>query len=329
MLSAGRPTGAPDALVAYAEGVLDSRDGGGSGRRWTFALVACITLLAAGERASAAPLDAVQTAAEVRDYWTPQRMENAIPLGPLGAGNPTAKRRGGTAKPVKHPSRKPFRSHGKVFFTLDTDYVCSGTAVRSPAGTAVWTAGHCTYGSTGLLTTGYASNWEFVPAYRNGHAPFGEWPKTRLRTTPQWKASSEGCLPLTACGDVAHDFGAANVAKLGGKTLQQRVGGRGISFNGERDRTYKAIGFPQAPPFDGESMQFCKSAYQGPDNSQGNPPPMRINCDMTGGSSGGGWIAGGRVASVVSYGYKGEPNHLYGPYQGDVARNLYNGIKNG
>jgi V8-like Glu-specific endopeptidase len=313
--------------------VFRARDGGQGIRRRSMSAIALVAFAWAVPHASAQDLDpaglvpVAQDPAQVREYWTAERMRDAIPIDSLGAISPRAKAGSTAAKPVKHPSQKPYRSHGKVFFTLDTDYVCSGTALRSPAGTVVWTAGHCTYGSTGLLSTGYASNWEFVPAYKHGHAPFGEWPKTSLRTTPQWKASSDGCTALEACGDVAHDFGAANVAKLGGKTLQQRVGGRGISFNGPRDRTYKPIGFPQEPPFDGETMQFCKSAYQGADSGQGNPAPMRIHCDMTGGSSGGGWIAGGKVASVVSYGYGTEPNNLYGPYQGSSAQALFNQVK--
>ena len=54
-----------------------------------------------------------------------------------------------------------------------------------------------------------------------------------------------------------------------------------------------------------------------------NPPTMGIDCDMTGGSSGGGWIAGGSVVSVNSYGYTTLPNVMFGPYQGSVAQSLY------
>ena len=50
---------------------------------------------------------------------------------------------------------------------------------------------------------------------------------------------------------------------------------------------------------------------------------MAIRCDMTGGSSGGGWIVGGNVYSVNSYGYLTQPNVMYGPYQGSVAQQLY------
>jgi V8-like Glu-specific endopeptidase len=294
------------------------------------ALAAAALGVAAQPAAAAEP--GSQRPAAIRDYWTPERMRDAVPPRPLVSPF-QARRRGTIAKPVRGYRQKPNRSHGKVFFTLGgVDYVCSGTAVEAPGENVVWTAGHCVFGATGPLQTGYASNFEFVPAYRNGNSPFGEWPKQRqkgLDTTRQWRRSSEGCVPFTSCGDVAHDFGAANVVKRNGKTLQEVVGGRGIQFNGPRDRRYKAIGYPAEAPFDGERMYACRSDYRGADNAQGNPPPMRIRCDMTGGSSGGGWIADGEVASVVSYGYSDEPNRLYGPYQGAAARSLYDDVKSG
>jgi hypothetical protein len=59
------------------------------------------------------------------------------------------------------------------------------------------------------------------------------------------------------------------------------------------------------------------------DDTSANPPTIGIDCDMTGGSSGGGWIAGGSVASVNSYGYRTLRNVMFGPYQGSVAQSLY------
>ena len=55
-------------------------------------------------------------------------------------------------------------------------------------------------------------------------------------------------------------------------------------------------------------------------------------CDMTPGASGGGWVIKRPyrhhfrhyLASVTSYGYVFDPGFLYGPYQGGVARALYN-----
>ena len=45
---------------------------------------------------------------------------------------------------------------------------------------------------------------------------------------------------------------------------------------------------------------------------------------MTGGSSGGGWITGGSLNSVTSFGYNSVPNILWGPYFGSTIQSVYN-----
>jgi hypothetical protein len=270
------------------------------------------------------------TAAEVREYWTPERMENAIPPGPLG-GEATAARGGTLATRVRQVTERPKRTHGKVFFRLSgVDYVCSATSVDSPSGSLVWTAGHCVYEPGSLGGGTFASHWEFVPAYKGGDAPFGEWPAQKLNATAQWENSGGlGCVPtVTFCGNPSFDLGAASVFERGGKTLRQVVGSRDIVFGGARELTYKAFGYPAAGQFNGQRMFRCTSPYLGADSGD-EPKPMRIACDMTGGSSGGGWVSGGAVRSVISYGYADEPNRLYGPYQGAAAQSLYDSLKNG
>ncbi len=68
---------------------------------------------------------------------------------------------------------------------------------------------------------------------------------------------------------------------------------------------------------------FICEADLGTRDTSANPPTMGIGCDMTGGSSGGGWVVGNDVLSVNSYGYSNQPNVMYGPYQGSVAQQLY------
>jgi hypothetical protein len=288
---------------------------------------------------SAPPMQSLaQSPAAVRAYWTGARMRDAkpadaIPPSPLaapgGAAVSSAAKRSSLHERVAKTTSYPNRTDGKVFFTLPGgppdggDYVCSGTGVRSPGRSLVWTAGHCVF-DPGVLGAGYATHWEFVPAYNEGRKPFGEWPATSLATTQQW----HGAGPISG-GDSAFDFGAATVAPRGGQLLQDRIGARRLAFNYTRNQTYTAFGYPaeQPPPeFDGEHMFKCRSPYRGSDDRVGPPPAIRISCDMTGGSSGGGWVirrdGTGYVASVTSYGYNNDPNGLYGPYQGSVARSL-------
>jgi hypothetical protein len=92
------------------------------------------------------------------------------------------------------------------------------------------------------------------------------------------------------------------------------------SYN--RSQHYLSHGYPAAPPFNGERHWICDSTLATSDNSA-SPATMGIGCDMTGGSSGGGWIVGSNLYSVNSYGYSNQPNVMYGPYIDSVAQSLY------
>lgn len=290
-------------------------------------------------------------------YWTAARMRNAKPVGLLQrAGKPRLSRRiprpGGRTVAVagsrpkdatavalrRRPSKVtrahgypfpyaryrwggpttdlPARTWGKVFFSTRTgDYVCSGTAVSSANESVVWTAGHCA--ADGAGRTFYNHRWVFVPGYDNGKAPFGRFVGRRFFTTQAWFRR----------GDSSFDLAAVVVAPLKGKTLVQTVGGQGIAFNQPRTQEYVSGGYPADYPFDGHSLYVC-DAPLGSNDRATSPPTLAIGCDMTGGSSGGGWLADvqnglGTLVSVNSYGYLDEPDAMYGPYQGGAAERLY------
>lgn len=314
------------------------------------ALIVAIAALLAAASAQAAAV-AGQSPAAVREYWTLERMLAAEPA-PSPAPAPTtaaraaapdrvapsyvsadgaaarlrAGRPGATGdddglivrNEVVDPAAPEVRMHGKIFFTIGSgtasvDYVCSGTVVNSRRRSLVWTAGHC------LSKIGQvARNWLFVPAFSEQGMPFGEWPAKRLLTTPGWKRSN----------NYSYDVGAAIVAKSpNGRRLQNVVGARGIGFNQPRDQNYSAFGYPaigDPAEFSGAREYVCLSPNAGADMPPGRgPSTMTINCDMTPGASGGGWIAGETLLSVTSYLYDDSPGLLYGPYLGSVAKALY------
>ncbi len=97
------------------------------------------------------------------------------------------------------------------------------------------------------------TNFLFVPGYKNGTAPFGEWPAVKLASPDGWRASSNS----------SYDFSAAQVATNGsGASLNDVVGGRGIAFNQARKQNYSSFGYPaQQPPleFDGRREFRCNS----------------------------------------------------------------------
>ena len=230
-----------------------------------------------------------------------------------------------TARPasaeVLDPTAKGVRAHGKVYFSIRKgaeagDYVCSGTTINSRRRSVVLTAGHCVYDSQ--AGGGKARNWIFVPAYEEKAAPFGAWEAKKLATTKQWKKFA----------NLRFDLGMAVVRRNSGQRLQSVVGARGIGFDQPRKQSFDIFGYPALPPFDGEHEFLCSSAYQGTDIPGGRGPnTMAADCDMTGGSSGGGWVVGRTVVSVVSYGYEASPGVLYGPYLSSSAKKLYKSVR--
>jgi V8-like Glu-specific endopeptidase len=203
---------------------------------------------------------------------------------------------------------------GRVFFNFNgADASCSGTAVTSGNKSVVITAGHCVkYEGT------WHTDWVFVPGYADGNRPHGTWAASTTLTTPQWEASE----------DLSYDVGAAVVEPLNGQRLTDAVGGQGIAFNQDRGQAMYSFGYPAADPFDGESLIYCSgTTFDDPLLST----DLGMNCDMTGGSSGGPWFlqfdeesGAGIQNSVNSFGYVFLPDVMFGPYFGSEAQALYN-----
>ena len=207
------------------------------------------------------------------------------------------------------------RTTGKVFFTLDgVDYVCSGNVVAADNRSTVSTAGHCVNEGPGA----YATNFVFVPAYHNGYAPYGTWAATRLITTYAWRVR----------GDFNYDIGMAVVGMRSGKHLASVTGSQSIGFNQPRGHFLYAFGYPQAYPYDGSKLDYCSDYAR--NDTYGDSLDQRLDCNLTGGSSGGPWFdrfdrttGRGIQVSLNSFGYVGERNAMYGPYFGSTAKSLY------
>jgi V8-like Glu-specific endopeptidase len=280
--------------------------------------------------------------ASIRRYWTRERMLAATPRNitrpgttsldlsralavsgtPLrtSSGRPSFMARTAVRRPrsieVLDPTVFPFATQGKLFSTDETgDYVCSATVVTAQGRNMIWTAGHCVT-SDGV----WAENIEFVPGYDNGSAPFGEWVAESWGTSQQWANNNNFSY------DYAVVFFPPNSL---GVELGDVVGWRGMAFNESRDQDFTSFGYPAASPFDGQTLRRCDSRWLGDDDYEYSAlPSMSIDCDMTGGSSGGGWIIDGDdgdgfLNSLNSYGYDDLPDVMFGPYFGDVAADLW------
>ncbi|MFF7164877.1 trypsin-like serine peptidase [Streptomyces sp. NPDC008086] len=296
---------------------------------------------------SSVPADAQRQA---REFWTPERMRAATPLdlvtvdghhdggsaplkgiatkvAPTAPAGDVAGAVGAVGKAVSDVGLMAFpngggqwsgggavvSTAGRVFFTYQGRTAsCSGNAVTSSNKSTVITAGHCV-----KLEGAWHTDWVFVPGYHDGQAPYGRWTASKTLSTPQWTASE----------DINYDVGAAVVAPLDGKLLTDVVGGQGLAFNTGYNLRMYSFGFPAAAPYDGEKFIYC-SGTTNRDFLLSDDHGM--NCNMTGGASGGPWFTQfdeatgkGLLSSVNSFKYNFLPNRMYGPYFGADAQNLY------
>jgi V8-like Glu-specific endopeptidase len=276
--------------------------------------------------------DSARTAAQVVAYWTPQRMKQAQSASLIevdasqdqGAEAPVPQ--AGPLIPFTSGEQVdtlsfPNRVHGRVFFTDPVsggNYACSGTAVDAPNRSTVITAGHCVD-----LSGAWNTNFAFVPGYKSGSSPYGVWAASDESAPSGW----------TQSGSFRYDVGAAVMAlNSNGQALEDVVGARGILFNQPISGAVRSYGYPAQAPFNGSKLWACDSTLGYTDPAfPGSPPTLGIGCDMTGGSSGGGWVitdgsGNGYVNGVNSYKYSSQPNVMYGPYFGDAAQSLYTSL---
>jgi V8-like Glu-specific endopeptidase len=215
----------------------------------------------------------------------------------------------------------PYSAVGKVFFKQNgSSYVCSAAVIKNRS---IWTAGHCVHAGDGRSSS-WSTDVVFVPQYRNGSAPIGQWTVSQLWTTNGWYSNENF--------DV--DYAGGQVNDLNGRAIGSRTGILGFKYNQSYSATYRAVGYPAGSPFDGQRMWYCNSGLKR--TLSGNPSPFSIDCDMTGGSSGGPWIRDFRSGSNSGANYLNGnnsfgipslyPNEMFSPYLDSAAKRFYDGL---
>jgi hypothetical protein len=288
---------------------------------------------AAAAKAAVVSRTATQDPAQVRAYWTEQRMDAAEPLALPGAAAPQAsptpaslasrghaveidETSGVTHFDLEPGSETSFPQsvHGKIFFTIPGagDAACSGTLVASRLQNVVLTAGHCVQ----YPGASPSSNVVFVPGYRDGAEPFGEYPASGVLAPAEWSSRF----------DISYDVAILQLAA----PLERTLGARGVAFNKAPNTSYRIFGYPgkPSPPYNGERLVQCDASFFALENAGSHPfSTIAFPCGMRQGSSGGGWVnPEGQVASVVSHGYTDPAldGLITGPYFGDAVKRLYN-----
>lgn len=298
-------------------------------------LLALVPLTAASDAAPVVQQTIRQSPAEVESSWTRADFRNAQPRDPVlqapasvdAAPVPDAAT--SAARGAFYPTgitQVPQSLHGKVFFRMGlTTYQCSATLVESKNANSVFTAGHCVYDPP---TGEWASEFVFVPGYENGLEPFGRFAAISLNTTQGWFANTPSEKGTVDDSDLDFSEDIA-VATLAGSPATALGGAEKIAFDLDPiGRSYRIYGYPglPSPPYDGERLVACDSTVTRRD--PGAPAPLAATpCDMSHGASGGGWVTGGYLNSVVSYVYCDTTpslcGQIYGPYFSTAAKALY------
>ncbi|MFJ9031511.1 trypsin-like serine peptidase [Streptomyces sp. NPDC102274] len=279
-------------------------------------LAAPIPATAVAGQARAASADPVSvmtyTAKERREalaYWTTSRMKavgKSVDLGPTG---PKAKPWRGTA----------LKTVGRLFFVnaAGADTWCTATAVKSANRSAVMTAAHCVRRGSSPGNTN--STMVFVPGYSKGKKPYGVFAVRTAATPRTWENDSTDDLSALVVDTDKSD-----------RKLTDVVGGQAIAFHRAVGGTISSFGYSATRPQLGGELLRCVGTAKKKHGMQAIP------CDMTGGSSGGPWLADfdaatgkGVLVSVNSSLDSLTPTEMWGEVLGATAKKVYDRAQKG
>ena len=282
--------------------------------RWRFAGAAgsalALVALAATEPAVAVADVVARTSGAHGGWWTAKRIARARPLSVTREGAETSLKQAPLPPPfesfeVPDPSVPPLPAHGKVFGVLPGfgKFECSATVISTPGRNVVMTAGHCVYEPHSRVA---ARRLTFIPAYTDGARPFGRWSAAEARSTRDWIRRE----------NFDYDYATLTMRPLGGRRIEEVVGGRARAGETPRAQTNSANGYP-VNFADASRLWTCHGGYAGDDPRPipDGPAPVGMGCNMKAGASGGGWVNDlGQLVSVTSFGYRKRKGFLYGPY---------------
>lgn len=179
--------------------------------------------------------------------------------------------------PVEADLEFPYRTVGIVLFTIpgEGDFFCSAAVLRRRL---VVTAGQCLHQGSGG-NDGFFDNFLFVPAYRDGVAPYSTWEWSAVTVPTTW-STGNGRLPNAA------DYGFLEVEDQvydgALRKLGDVVGFLGYVIKKLRPNHATLLGYPTN--FDQGELMHQVSAK---DLRAGAQNTVEFGSDMRGGSAGG------------------------------------------
>jgi V8-like Glu-specific endopeptidase len=220
--------------------------------------------------------------------WSNRLFEPAGLDGRVGQLEPVAPQAIGTSGlpfttlrvfPDQAVSTYPYRAAGKLFFRdarKGTDNVCSASVISRRL---VVTAGHCVFET---VQNYFYTNFLFVPAFRNGAAPFRQWSWAFVHTTAAW-VNGNGSFPNNGDFAIIETVDQA----IGGATrrIGDVVGFLGWITNGLVGQHLHTLGYPTNLD-NGQRMQETTAETRRVSGFNAG----QLGSDQRGGSSGGPWI---------------------------------------
>lgn len=185
----------------------------------------------------------------------------------------------GTSATFSADRSYPYITVGKLFFSIGgSPFVCSAAVIQRRV---VATAGHCVHSGT---TSGFHSNFVFVPAFRDGAAPFKSWNWRYVATTATWSGGG-GSVPNAA------DYGMIEFADQPLSTgappskLGNVVGWLGWQTANLVNNHTSKLGYPC-------NLDSCQKMQDVMSNAFRTTAPNNVEygSDARGGSSGGPWV---------------------------------------
>ena len=287
----GRRGAARWAAAAVAAGCALSGCGSSGGSAATGAA-------APGMSASASGAAVAVAVSATPSPWTKERFQKAL------------SEHGGTSRTAK-PTTTNARVGALFSQSADGDHFCTASVVHSSGKDLLLTAAHCVHGGQG---GSYGSDLVFVPGYRDGDVPQGQWPVTRIVVDQRWISSSDPDL----------DVAFVTVGQVGGKNIEDVLGGNTLGVNQGFGKVVRITGYPStaSTPISCFNRTTQQSQYQ-----------MKIACQgFPGGTSGSPWLVRfdgakgtGTVIGVIGgYQQGGDTADVsYSPYFDQDVQTLY------
>lgn len=285
-------------------------------------------------------------------YWTPARIASAKPRDFVRDANtgklvpyakPGSGGGGGAVTGASWTGNEPVELRvGRILFASGgSNWICSGSVLSDSDSnfSFILTAGHCVFDGA----DGWSYNFLFMPdfddnpVYDCATRAMGCWTANRLAINSDFFPTGFG--PDKA---LRVDYGFARVGtgnKLG--QLDAAVnGGYGIMASAASNTDIQwAFGFPAEQKYKGLDLIYCTGQTSADPNLSGT---YGMNCNMNGGSSGGGWIFGSAnpggntaenlntrlLSSVNSYGYPGLAK-MFGPKFNAETDETFTAVKTG